>query len=122
MFSAISADWNPHHVDAQFASTTALGQRIAHGALVVSICAGLVVRVRVFEKTIVALLEWTWKFSRPVVIGTRLQVRIRVVEKIETSNRERGIVVFEVTGINEDDEPVAVGTWKVLTLRDAAAT
>jgi acyl dehydratase len=119
LFAAISSDWNPHHVDAQFASTTALGQRIAHGGLVVAIAAGLVVRVRVFERTIVALLEWTWKFMRPVVIGSRLQARIRVLEKIETSNPERGIVVFEVAAINEDDDEVAVGTWKVLTLRRA---
>jgi len=121
MFSALSSDWNPHHVDAHFAATTALGQRIAHGGLVVAIAAGLVVRVRLFERTIVALLEWTWRFMRPVVIGTRLQARIRVVEKIETSNPERGIVVFEVAAINEEDEEAAVGVWKVLTLRQAAS-
>lgn len=119
LFSAVSSDWNPHHVDAQFASTTPLGERIAHGGLVVALCSGLVVRVRVFERTIVALLEWTWRFQRPVVIGTRLQARIRVVEKIETSNPQRGIVVFEVAAMNERDEEVAVGVWKVMTVREA---
>ena len=120
-FSAFSADWNPHHVDQQFAETTALGQRIAQGALVVAICSGLVVRTRIFERTIIALLEWNWRFLHPTLIGSRLQARVRVVERIETSNPKRGIVVFEIAGINERDEEAVVGIWKVLMLREGGA-
>lgn len=119
-FSAFSGDWNPHHSDAVFAESTALGERIAHGALVVAVCSGLVVRLRLFERTIIALLEWTYAFSKPVLVGTRLQVRVRVLDKKETRNPARGIATFEVAAIDQDDEQAARGEWKVLLLRDGA--
>jgi acyl dehydratase len=119
-FASLSGDWNPHHVDAEFAAASPLGVRLAHGGLVVTILSGLVVRLRIFEATIVALLEWTWKFQRPVLAGTRLQARVRIAEKKETSNPERGIIDYEVAGINEDDEVVVLGVWKVLMLRSAS--
>jgi acyl dehydratase len=118
-FCALSGDWNPHHSDALFSGSTATGERIAPGALVVAITTGLVVRLRVFEGTIVALLEWTYKFTRPVVIGTRLQVRLRVLSKRETKNPARGIVRWEVAAFNEHDEQAAVGEWTMLMLRSS---
>lgn len=116
-FCALSGDWNPHHSDAVFSGETALGERIAPAALVVAITTGLAVRLRVFEGTIVALLEWTYKFTSPVVIGTRLQVRFSVLQKRETSNPARGVVRWEVAAFNERDEQVAVGEWTMLMLR-----
>ncbi len=119
-FSMFTGDWNPHHCDAEFARTPALGERLAHGGLVVAVCSGLVVRTRIFERTIVALLEWTWRFSKPTLIGTRLQARIRVTDLKETRDPGRGIVTFEVAAIDQSDEVVALGEWKILMLRDAA--
>jgi acyl dehydratase len=118
-FCALSGDWNPHHSDALFSGETALGERLAPAALVVAITTGLVVRLRVFEGTIVALLEWTYKFTKPVVIGTRLQVRLRVLSKRETSNPARGVVRWEVAAFNENDEQAAVGEWTMLMLRNS---
>lgn len=120
-FAAFSGDWNPHHVDATFADQTGMGSRIAHGTLVIAICSGLFIRLRIFEETIVALLELRYTFSRPTRIGTRLQVHVRVIDKRETSNPSRGIITFQVTGVNQDDEPVAVGEWKILMRRGASS-
>ena len=33
MFAGISGDWNAIHVDAEFAKTSAFGERVAHGLL-----------------------------------------------------------------------------------------
>lgn len=116
-YAALSGDWNPHHVDAEFAAASPLGIRLAHGGLVLTIATGLVVRLRIFESTIIALLEWNWKFQRPVLPGTRLQVRVRIAGKTETRNPERGIIDYEVAVIDEEDEIAALGVWKVLMLR-----
>lgn len=120
-FSAFSADWNPHHVDELFAQEAGMGERLAHGAMLVAVASGLFVRTRIFEKTIVALLEWNYKFTKPVLIGTRVQVRIRVKDLKETKNPERGIVTFEVAAFDEEDEQLALAEWKILMLRSSAA-
>lgn len=116
-FAQFSGDWNPHHVDALFAKASDMGTRIAHGTLVITICSGLFLRLRIFEQTIVALLDLHYRFLAPTVIGTRLQAHVKVIEARATSNPDRGIVTFEVSGVNEHDEPVAIGEWKILMLR-----
>lgn len=40
-FAALTGDWHPQHVDAEWASTSMFGERVAHGLLVLSIGAGL---------------------------------------------------------------------------------
>jgi acyl dehydratase len=116
MHSMFSGDWNSHHVDHVFAQATAMGERIAHAALVQSVSTGLFVRIRVFENTIVALLEWTYRFKKPVLIGTRIQLRVRVAETKPTSNPERGIVTFDIAVVDEHDAEFATGQWKMLVL------
>jgi acyl dehydratase len=118
-FAAFTGDWNPHHVDATFAAATGFGQRLAHGALVLSVVTGLVVRLRVFESTIVALLEWRWQYLRPTLIGTRLQARVRVAEKKETRNRAHGVIIFGIDAIDQEDQEIATSRWHVLILRSA---
>ncbi|HEX5622680.1 MAG TPA: MaoC/PaaZ C-terminal domain-containing protein, partial [Solirubrobacteraceae bacterium] len=41
-FASLTGDWHPQHSDAQWASASPFGERIAHGMLVVSLAAGLV--------------------------------------------------------------------------------
>jgi acyl dehydratase len=119
MHSMFSGDWNSHHVDHVFAEATEMGERIAHAALVLSVSTGLFVRIRVFENTIVALLEWTYRFRKPVLIGTRLQVRVRVAETKPTSNPNRGVVTFDVAVLDEHDDEYAAGKWTMLVLTRA---
>jgi acyl dehydratase len=119
MHSMFSGDWNSHHVDHVFAEATAMGERIAHAALVLSVSTGLFVRIRVFENTIVALLEWTYQFKAPVLIGTRMQLRVRVAETKPTKNPNRGVVVFDVAVLDENDKEYATGRWTMLVLTRA---
>ncbi len=43
-FAALSGDWTTIHTDAEYAKGMMFGERIAHGALVLSIAIGLAVR------------------------------------------------------------------------------
>jgi len=119
MHSMFSGDWNSHHVDHVFAEAGTMGERIAHAALVLSVSTGLFVRIRVFENTIVALLEWTYRFKKPVLIGTRVQVHVRVAATKPTSSPDRGIVTFEVSVVDEHDAEYASGEWTMLVLTRA---
>jgi len=41
LFAGITGDFNPMHVDEEFAKGTKFGARVAHGPLTFSLCAGL---------------------------------------------------------------------------------
>ena len=62
-FAGVSGDFNPLHTDAVFAAQTIYGERIAHGALIVSLATGLRQRAGLFDGTLMGLLEIrSWRF------------------------------------------------------------
>jgi len=110
-FAAFSADYNPIHVDAEYAKTSPFGQRIAHGMLVASIVSGLNTRTVVnamLVPTLLGLLEVKATFPKPTFIGDTLRVLIKVTELKETSKIDRGLVRFERSAINQRGETVCI--------------
>ena len=113
-FAALSGDWNPMHTDAEYAKTGMFGQRVAHGLLVLSIASGLAVRLGFMEETVLAFRELTWKFSRPVMIGDTVRLRVVVRQRKAMRRLGGGAVVFDVSVLNQRDEVVQRGQWSVL--------
>lgn len=108
-FAALSADYNRLHVDAEYAAESPWGSRIAHGMLVASILSGLNTRTvinQLIEPSLIGLLEMTYRFPKPTLIGDTLHGRIEVVSRKVTSNTSRGIVVFCRQAINQHGEVV----------------
>ena len=50
-FAALSGDWNPIHVDAEYAKGGMFGERIAHGLLGLSVATGLAARLGFINET-----------------------------------------------------------------------
>ena len=110
-FAAYSGDWNRAHVDAEYAKGSLWGQRIAHGMLVGALMGGLNSRTvinQLLEPSLLGLLEVTFKYPKPTLIGDTIAVTVEVVEQRETSNSTRGIVVYKRTAVNQRAETVAV--------------
>jgi len=116
MFSGLSGDFNQIHSDAEFAKGTPFGARIAHGLLILSIASGLAARLGVIEGTAIAFLGLSWKFSKPVFIGDTIRVTMKAVKKRAVSP-EAGIVVTEVSVLNQKNEVVESGEWTVMVKR-----
>ena len=116
-FAGISGDHHALHTDAEFASASLFGRRIAHGALVFSIATGLFIQM---ESPNQALLAYygvdRLRFVRPVFIGDTVRVRVRVVEKT-AKDEARGIVTFEKTVLNQQAQTVVAYTDKMLFKR-----
>ncbi len=111
MFAALSGDWNPIHIDAEYAKQTRFGQRIAHGLLTLSIASGLLTKLRLTEKTIVAFYGIDrLRFINPVFIGDTIKVVAEVTNKEE--KKDYGIVTFDVKVYNQKGEVVLVYTSK----------
>ncbi len=116
-FAGLSGDYNPLHVDAEFAKSTPFGERIAHGLLGLAIASGLTARTGAIEGTTLAFVGMEWRFKAPILFGDTITVRSRVAEKRETSKPDRGIVRFEVQVVNQRGEVVQEGTQTLLMKR-----
>lgn len=119
-FTAFSGDSNPIHADAEFARTTIYGERLLHGPAGFVIATGLESRLGIKEGTAIAFLGMEWNMKGPIMIGDTLHVQERVIAKRETKNGERGIVTFHVALVNQRDETVQAGDWKVMMQRKSA--
>jgi acyl dehydratase len=117
-FAGVSGDFNPLHTDAVFAAESIYGERIAHGALVLSFATGLRQRVGLFDGTLVGLLEIrSWRFLAPVHIGDTIRVVNEVTELRPTSKPDRGVVVQRVQVVNQDDTVVNEGELLLMIRR-----
>lgn len=120
-FSGVSGDYNALHVDAEYAAGTRFGERIAHGALILSIVTGLRSRLGIFEGTLIAFAEIrSWRFRAPVLIGDTVHCVNEVVELAPTSKPDRGVMVHAVTVLNQRGVTVQEGEMVSLLKRRAA--
>lgn len=114
-FAGLSGDYNQIHTDAEFSKETPYGQRIAHGLLVTSIASGLVTQSGLIEGTVIAFREIDqWKFTKPVFIGDTVHVETEVVATRPLRRLGGGAVELTVSVVNQRQEVVMKGVWKVL--------
>lgn len=117
-FAEVSGDFNPLHTDAEFAAGSLYGERIAHGALVLSLATGLRQKVGLFDGTLMGLLEIRrWRFRAPVRIGDTIRVRTEIVELNASSKPDRGVMVQRIEVLNQADEVVNEGEFVMLLKR-----
>ncbi len=114
-FAGLSGDYNQIHTDAEFATKTAFGKRVAHGLLGLSIASGLIMRTGVLEGTVIAFREiGNWKFTSPVFIGDTLHAELNVIDKKAIPRLKGGSVTIEIAVKNQRDEVTMKGTWTAL--------
>ena len=107
MFAGLSGDYNSLHIDEEFCKKTQFGTRIAHGPLVYAIAAGLLFQLHLYDDTLIAFLGFdSLKFTKPVKAGDTIHARIKVLEKRETSNAERGVMKRQLQVLNQRGEVV----------------
>ncbi len=108
LFAGISGDFNPMHLNEEFAKQTPFGTRIAHGALPQSLIAP-VLGMKLPGLGTVAL-EMSARYRRPTYFGDTITATAEVVEKLE----ERRWVRLALTWTNQNDEVVAEGMALVM--------
>ena len=114
MFAGLTGDYNQLHTDEEFAKTTPFGRRIAHGLLVLSYAVGLLGRLGFIEGTALAFRELSWKFSQPVFMGDTVHVKARCRELKPMARLGGGLVIFDLSVVNQEGKTVQKGEWHVL--------
>ena len=120
-FAGISGDYNPLHIDEEFARKTQFGTRIAHGPLVYAIAAGLIFQLHLYDDTLIAFLGFdSLKFTNPVKAGDTIHAKLKVLEKRESSRADRGIMKRQLQVFNQRGEMVQDAVQAFLLKRKPA--
>jgi len=117
-YVGLSGDYDPLHTDEEYCRQHSIyGTRIAQGLLGLIIADGLRTRTGIFEHTVIAGLEWTWRFLKPIMIGDTVRAKWKIIDKRVTSKPDRGILFEKVELINQNDLIVAEGEHRKLIRR-----
>ncbi len=118
MFSALTMNTQPLHLNEDFAARTEFGQRIMNGIFTLGLAVGMTVP-DLTEGTIVANLSYEKVvYPHPVFHGDTLYVSSEIVEKRETRSRpDCGVVRLRHLGRNQHGTVVLEVERMVLFLK-----
>ena len=107
-FAGVSGDYNPLHLDEEFAKTTRFGRRIAHGMLTASLISSVIANKLPGEGSI--YLGQTLQFVAPVFLDDEITARVTVKE----IRAGKPILKLETICTNQRNEIVIRGEATVL--------
>ena len=116
-FAHLSGDFQPEHLNEEYARKGPMGERIAHGLLVMSMASGLLNQTGVFEGTSIAILEVTARFVKAVKFGDTIRAIQKIMGKKETSKPDRGVLTTRITVLNQDDQTILEADLVMLLYR-----
>lgn len=109
-FADVSGDYNPIHLDEEFAKTTRFGKRIGHGLLTASfISAVLGYKLNVRK---IVYLGQTLKFTHPAFIGDKVTANATV----KNIREDKPIVTIETICVNQDGVNLVEGEATIMLL------
>jgi acyl dehydratase len=111
-FACLTGDFNPLHVDHEFAKDTPFGRPVAHGLLGMSLVAGLGTHSPWASTTAFVGIR-DWRFLKPIHEGDTLHVLTVVVEKTP-KGRRNGTVVWRRQLVNQTGDVVQEGEFETL--------
>ena len=112
-FAGISGDFNPIHMDHEYAKTTPFRRPIAHGLLIFAVGSGLGVSCPSM-RTIAFLQVREWNFRAPLFIGDTVKVKSRVLEKNVSGRGRRGEIVWYRGVFNQEGKILQEGVLVTL--------
>ena len=109
-FAGLTGDYDPLHVDHEYAAETPFRRPIAHGLLGLAWVAGLASQApRVSTIAFVGIRDW--RFLKATFIGDTVHARTEVVDLV-AKGRRRGQVIWRRQLINQHDEVVKTASLK----------
>ena len=120
-YAGLTGDFNPLHVDAEFARKSMFGTRTAHPMLVFCAAYGLWLHAwhrytqPVSKRAAAGHLGDTARFLAPVMIGDTVHCRWKVTaNRVSRSRPELGIITFGLQVVNQRSEVVHEGSTSMM--------
>ena len=108
LYSSLTMNVQPLHLDEEFASKTEFGQRIVNSLFTLGLMIGITVNDTTLGTTVANLGMTDVRFPKPVFHGDTLYAETVCTDKRESKSRPgEGIVTLEHTGRNQHGDVVA---------------
>ncbi len=107
-FAGITGDFNPVHINKEYAKTTYFRERIAHGMLAAGLISAVLGTALPGAQTI--YLNQELSFLSPVKIGDTITATVEVLEKMEEKHR----LILKTTVVNQEGKKVVDGKAVVM--------
>ncbi len=112
LFSLMSMNQHPVHIDEHYASATQHGRRLVEGPLVISLLIGMS-QADIGGRALETLGYSDIRHLAPVFHGDTIYAESSIVTKDELPNA-RGIVVIETKGLNQRGEAILTMQRKIV--------
>lgn len=112
-FAGLSGDFNPMHINHEYAKSTPFRRPIAHGVLGIAISSG----ISLFSppmRTLAFLSIKDWQFLAPIFIGDTISGESTVLEKEVRSRGRRGVITWRRRLHNQENKIVQEGITQTL--------
>lgn len=110
-FAELSGDYNPIHIDEEFAKTTRFGRRIAHGMISAALISS-VLGCKFKERRVVYLSQ-NLNFVAPVFLDDTITAMATVTHIRE----DKPIITVETVCTKQTGETVVTGEGKIMVLK-----
>ncbi|MDQ6619417.1 MAG: MaoC family dehydratase [Pseudomonadota bacterium] len=110
--AGLIGDFNPHHVNDEYARDSRFGTRILHGMMTSAIMGAAVGMY--FHGTAIAYLEHATRFRAPVRAGDTITTVWTIVELHEKPKHRGGVVVLQAICTNQHGTVVADADGRIL--------
>ncbi len=108
LFSKLSLDENPIHLDEEYAKTTIFGKRIVHGLLVSSLFSGVIANKLLGKGSI--YLSQNLSFKKPVFLNQKIRIRV----EIKSIRDDKPIFTLSTSCFDEDSNTLINGDAVIL--------
>src|SRR5579863_5813633 len=109
LFTALTMNPQPLHLDTEFAKSTEFGQPLVNSIFTLGLVIGISVGDTTLGTTVANLGMSDVRFPKPVFHGDTIRVRSTVISLRKSKSRgDAGIVEFEHVGLNQHGDEVAI--------------
>ncbi len=109
LFTCLTMNPQPLHLDAEFAKTTEFGRPLVNSIFTLGLVIGISVGDTTLGTTVANLGMTDVRFPKPVFHGDTIHVKTTVISTRRSKSRgDAGIVEFEHEGLNQKGETVAI--------------
>jgi acyl dehydratase len=107
LFTALTMNPQPLHLDAEFSKSAEFGQRLVNSIFTLGLVVGLSVGELTLGTTVGNLGFEKTEFPKPIFIGDMITAETEIIEVRQSKSRPQwGVVMFEHRGVNQRGEIV----------------
>ncbi len=109
LFTTLTMNPQPLHLDAEFAKTTEFGRPLVNSIFTLGLVIGISVGDTTLGTTVANLGMTDVRFPKPVFHGDTIHAKTTVISKRTSRSRsDAGIVEFEHVGLNQTGDTIAI--------------